>query len=62
MTRDNVAIGLVIVALALGGVAVALFIGGAVAIIAWLASTDTGRLVLLGAAAIVALAATEGAR
>ena len=62
MTRDNVALSLVIVGLALAAVAVAGFIVGTVALIAWLAQSETGQLVLLGVAAIVALAATEGAR
>ena len=62
MTRDNVALSLVIVALGLAAVAVAGFVVGTVAVIAWLAQSETGQLVLLGAAAIVALAATEQTR
>lgn len=62
MTRDTVALSLVIVALALSAVAVAGFVVGTVMVIALLAQSETGQLVLLGAAAIVALAATEGAR
>ncbi len=60
MTRDTVALSLVIVALALSAVAVAGFVVGTVAVIAWLAQSETGQLVLLGAAALVALAAVEG--
>lgn len=62
MTRENVALSLVILALALSAVAVAGFVVGTVAIIAWLAQSEIGQLVLLGAAALVALAATEQTR
>jgi len=62
MTRDNAALALVILGLALAGLALAGFIVGTVAIILLLAQSETGQFVLLGAAALVALAAVEGTK
>lgn len=62
MTRDNAALALVILGLALAAVAVAGFIVGTGALVLWLAQSETGQFVLLGAAALVALAAVEGTK
>jgi hypothetical protein len=62
MTRDNAALALVILGLALAGVAVAGFVVGTGALVLWLAQSETGQFVLLVAAALVALAAVEGTK